>query len=247
MSKQRKIMVIGGLHGDETLGIDLVNRIRNEPIHGIDAIFGNSMATAVNTRYIDRDLNRVFLGKLDGCLEEVRADQIMRMVEGYDLVIDFHNTISNNNNCSFVGEASIKENFQLSLFMGLNRIVVADYDCINKALPNCLSVEISFSSHDLNNPDYWYEKLVALSTVNLQAQNLADLQLFKFIDRVSGDLYKQFNFNFQNFESISSQDKLNLGISEELEMYSIFVNLDLFAGNYCALVEKTSLPTFPIG
>jgi Succinylglutamate desuccinylase / Aspartoacylase family len=121
MNEQRKIMVIGGLHGDETLGIDLVNRIRNEPIAGIDAIFGNPMATAVNTRYIDRDLNRV-----------------------------------------------------------------------------------------------------------------------------SGDLYKQFNFDFQNFESISSQDKLNLGISEELEMYSIFVNPDLFAGNYCALVEKTSLPTFPI-
>jgi hypothetical protein len=168
----------------------------------------------------------------------------MQMVEGYDLIIDFHNTTSDCNNCSFVGEASIKENFQLSLFMGLNRIVVANYNCINKCLPNCLSIEISFSSHDLNNADYWYEKLVSLSKADIQTQNLADLQLFKFIDRVNGDLYKQFNFNFQNFESISSQDKLNLGISAELEMYSIFVNPDLFAGNYCALVEKTSLPTF---
>jgi succinylglutamate desuccinylase len=107
MNEQRKIMVIGGLHGDETLGIDLVNRIRNEPIAGIDAIFGNPMATAVNTRYIDRDLNRVFPGRLDGCLEEIRANQIMQMVEGYDLVIDFHNTTSGYNDCSFVGEASI--------------------------------------------------------------------------------------------------------------------------------------------
>jgi hypothetical protein len=145
---------------------------------------------------------------------------------------------------SFVGETFIKNTLQLSLFMGLNRIVVADYNCINKFLPNCLSIEISFSSSDLNNIDYWYEKLVALSTTDIQTQNLADLQLFKFIDRVNGDLYEQFNFNFQNFESISRPDKLNLGISAELEMYSIFVNPALFAGNYCALVEKTALPTF---
>ena len=45
-------MVIGGLHGDETLGIDLVNRIRNQPIAGIDTIFGNPMATSVKARYI---------------------------------------------------------------------------------------------------------------------------------------------------------------------------------------------------
>jgi Succinylglutamate desuccinylase / Aspartoacylase family len=242
MNEPRKILIIGGLHGDETLGIDLVNQIRNEPIIGIDTIFGNPMATSVKARYIDRDLNRVFPGRLDGCLEEVRANQIMQMVAGYDLIIDFHNTRSDDNNCSFVGETFIEETLQLSLFMGLNRIVIADYNCINKYLPNCLSIEISFSSSDLNNTDYWYEKLVALSTSDIKNQSLADLQLFKFIDRVHGDTYRQFNFNFQNFESISRQDKLNLGISAELEMSAIFVNPNLFAGNYCAVVEKTSLP-----
>jgi Succinylglutamate desuccinylase / Aspartoacylase family len=246
MNEQRKIMVIGGLHGDETLGIDLVNRIRNKPIAGIDAIFGNPMATSVQARYIDRDLNRVFPGKLDGCLEEVRAYQIMQMVAGYDLIIDFHNTTSDDNNCSFVGETFIEDTLQISLFMGLNRIVIADYDCINKYLPNCLSIEISFSSSDLNNADYWYEKLIALSIADIQTQTLADLQLFKFIDRVHGDTYKQFNFNFQTFESISRQDKLDLGMSAELEIHAIFVNPNLFAGNYCAVLEKTSLPIFPI-
>jgi hypothetical protein len=167
----------------------------------------------------------------------------MQVVAGYDLIIDFHNTRSDDNNCSFVGETFIKETLQLSLFMGLNRIVVADYNCINKYLANCLSIEISFSSTDLNNADYWYEKLVALSTADIQTQNLADLQLFNFIDRVNGDTYNQFNFNFQNFESISRQDKLDLGMSAKLEMYAIFVNPNLFAGNYCAVVQKTDLPT----
>jgi succinylglutamate desuccinylase len=50
MNEQRKIMVIGGLHGDKTLGIDLVNQIRNKPIAGIDTIFGNPMATSVKAR-----------------------------------------------------------------------------------------------------------------------------------------------------------------------------------------------------
>ena len=242
MNTPRKILIIGGLHGDETLGIDLVNRIRNEPITGIDTIFGNPMATAVQARYIDRDLNRVFPGRLDGCLEEVRANQIMQMVSGYDLIIDFHNTRSDDNNCSFVGATFIEETLQLSLFMGLNRIVIANYNCINKYLPNCLSIEISFSSSALNNTDYWYKKILALSTADIKNQSLADLQLFKFIDRVNGDVYQQFNFNFQNFESIARQDRLDLGRSAELDMYAIFVNPNLFAGNYCAVVEKTSLP-----
>jgi Succinylglutamate desuccinylase / Aspartoacylase family len=240
MNEQRKIIVIGGLHGDETLGIDLVNLIRKKPITGIDAIFGNPMAASVNARYIDLDLNRVFPGKLDGCLEEARAYQIMKMVRGYDLIIDFHNTKSDHNDCGFVGEEFLKETLQLSLGMGLNRIVVANYDCINKFLPNCLSIEISYSS-DLNNADYWHDKLASLSCTNIQGKSLDNLQLFKFIDRLDGTQSKRFNLNFKSFESISRQDKLNLGISEELDIFSILVTPDLSAGKYCALVEKTFL------
>ena len=240
MSEPRKIIVIGGLHGDETLGIDLVNLIRNKPITGIDGIFGNPMATSVNARYIDQDLNRVFPGKLYGCLEEVRAHQIMQVVKGYELVIDFHNTTSDHNDCGFVGETFLKKTLQLSLLVGLKRIVVANYDCINKVLSNCLSIEISFSS-DLNNAEYWYEKLVGLSSADIQSQSLDSLQLFKFIDRVYEDRYKQFDLKFKNFEAISSQAKRNLEITEELEIYSILVNPDLVAGKYCALVEKIAL------
>jgi Succinylglutamate desuccinylase / Aspartoacylase family len=137
----------------------------------VDAIFGNPMATSVNARYIDQDLNRVFPGKPDGCLEDVRACQIMKVVEGYDFVIDFHNTTSDHNDCSFVGETVLEKTLKLSLAMDLNRVVVANYDCINKFLSNCISVEISFSS-ELNDADYWYGMLVKLSEMNIQDQSL---------------------------------------------------------------------------
>jgi hypothetical protein len=241
MKEQVRIMVMGGLHGDETLGIDLVKLIRNKPIAGIEAIFGNPMATSVNARYIDQDLNRVFPGKPDGCLEEVRAYQIMKIVEGYDFIIDFHNTTSDLNDCCFVGETALEETLKLGLALGLNRVVVANYDCINKSLPNCISVEISFSS-ELNNADYWYQKLMKLSEINIRDQILDDLQIFNFIDRVDANQYRQFGLSFQNFESISLKDKLSLGIPENMDIVPILVNSDLFAGKYCALVARSSWP-----
>jgi len=239
VDKPRNILVVGGLHGDETLGIDLVNLICDRPIPGVEAIFGNPMAAAVNARYIDRDLNRVFPGKLDGCLEEVRAHQIMQMAKGYDLVIDFHNTTSDKNDCAFIGELHLKETLYFSLFIGLNRVIIATYDCINKFLPNCLSIEISYSSH-LNNAKYWYERLVDSARLHVQSQHLDSLQLFKFFDRVYAEEYQRFGFRFQNFVAISSQDKCNLHLPADLELYAVLVDPSLKAGKYCALVEKIS-------
>lgn len=241
MNAQGSIIVVGGLHGDEHLGIEVVNRLRHKPIPGIEAIFGNPMAAAVNARFIDQDLNRVFPGNLNGCLEEVRAYQIMQVVNGYDLVIDFHNTTSNDNDCGFVGETYLQKTLQLSLHLGLNQVVIATYDCINKFLPNCLSVEISVSS-PLNCAEYWYEKLLQLSMANLHQQSLEDLHLFKFIDRVYTQQYQQLKLNFQNFVALSPQDKTNLGLAETLEIYPILVDPSLRGGKYCALVERISTP-----
>jgi hypothetical protein len=233
-----KIMVIGGLHGDETLGIDLVKLLRDRPIPGVEAIVGNPMAAALQTRYIDRDLNRVFPGNPDGCLEELRATQIMKMVEGYELIIDFHSTQSQDNDCSFIGEGSDENTLKLSSALGLERVIIANYNCINKCLSNCLSVEISTSS-DLHNPVYWYEKIAALTHTDIAALNPSNLQLFKFIDRVDGETYNKHKLSFENFKSISLTDMIGLNLSKELDLYPIFVNPNLFAGNYCALVEKT--------
>jgi succinylglutamate desuccinylase len=118
---KNKILVIGGLHGDEPLGIDLVNLFRDKPISGIDGIFGNPMATATKSRYIDKDLNRVFPGILTGCVEEIRAFQIMELSKNYDIVLDIHNTTSPNNDCGFVGGGHTIDTLKISKALGLNK------------------------------------------------------------------------------------------------------------------------------
>jgi hypothetical protein len=234
---KNKILIIGGLHGDENLGIDIVNLLRNNPIEGIDGIFGNPMATAVNSRYIDKDLNRVFPGDVNGCLEEIRAAQIMQIAKDYDYIIDIHNTTSPDNDCSFVGGNYNTETLQLSLALGLTKVIDATYDCINKYLPNCLSTEISFDSK-LNDAQNWYDKILELANMELDSTDLKDLELFQFLDRVSEKQSKEYGLKLQNFVELKDREKIKLRVDKDLKVVPIFVNPDIFAGNYCALAKK---------
>ena len=107
-----KIALVGGTHGNERTGIELLRRWKELP-HliqrpGLKVIlhFANPAAAAANRRYIDRDLNRCFapqtlLGEESGILEESRARQIDEELgprgseRAPDLCVDIHNTSSN--------------------------------------------------------------------------------------------------------------------------------------------------------
>jgi predicted deacylase len=165
--KQYKFLIIGGLHGNEPLGVELVKKIQQLKIPNIKAIYGNPEAIIQNKRFLDQDLNRVFPGKVDGNLEQKRAFEITQICKNYDFVLDFHNTHCPNNDCGFVGGDSYNASLKLSSFLGLNKIIVADYDCINKYIKNCLSVEISLDSK-LNDVNYWISKILSLADFDLK-------------------------------------------------------------------------------
>ena len=86
-----KILVIGGMHGNEPLGIALVKSLAQEPIDNVDAIFANQKAIANDCRFINSDLNRSFPGDSKSSVyENRRAAEILKMTKDYDLVLDFH-------------------------------------------------------------------------------------------------------------------------------------------------------------
>ncbi len=105
----QKIAIVGGTHGNEMSGIQLVsNWIR----HGIpsvycdmdiDCLFANTDAMDANVRFLEEDLNRQFtpqkLAAAPSCLEariahELNAKLGPKGASDYDLVIDIHNTTS---------------------------------------------------------------------------------------------------------------------------------------------------------
>lgn len=157
-----KVLVIGGMHGNEMLGIELVKRLRANPIENIDAVIANEQAVRQSVRYVDEDLNRSFPGEPNASMEKQRANELTELCKQYDVVFDFHNTTCPDNDCGFVGEGALPILFDVAMQLGLNNVVVANYDCINKYALNCISVEISTDS-PRNTPELWRESLARIA------------------------------------------------------------------------------------
>ena len=99
-----KLLILGGMHGNETLGIELVRLLESKPIPDVDAALLNIQAIAANVRFVAQDLNRSFPGDdASDNYETKRAAEVLAMCGGYDAVFDFHNTGCPDNDCSLVG------------------------------------------------------------------------------------------------------------------------------------------------
>ena len=109
MPEVQSIAIVGGTHGNELTGIQLVRHLQNFPItHSDDIdlslILANAEAIAANVRFIDVDLNRQFhldnLKSSNNMLYELNLAKILNQKIGpkqaplTDLVIDIHNTTS---------------------------------------------------------------------------------------------------------------------------------------------------------
>jgi succinylglutamate desuccinylase/GNAT superfamily N-acetyltransferase len=112
-----RVTIIGGTHGNERIGIELVRQWAADPslvarrTLTVQALISNERAASLNRRYIDTDLNRQFLGdafsseKPRDSYEEQRAAELNQMLgpkgeinsanRGTDFVIDLHSSSSN--------------------------------------------------------------------------------------------------------------------------------------------------------
>ena len=90
-----KILVIGGMHGNELLGLEIVNMFIKKPVNGVDVIVANEEATRANSRFTGKDLNRSFPGDGRSTYEDKRAQELLGLAKQYDVVLDFHNTGEN--------------------------------------------------------------------------------------------------------------------------------------------------------
>jgi succinylglutamate desuccinylase len=94
------ITIMGGLHGDEPSGVEIVNDlVKNgiELLRGrIKLVIGNIQAVAENKRYIDKDANRLFAGgeQFSETSDYKRVQEIKQFMSefgGTDVLLDIHN------------------------------------------------------------------------------------------------------------------------------------------------------------
>ena len=233
-----KILIIGGLHGNEKLGLDLAKSLKDKPINNIDSAFGNIEAITKNCRYIKQDLNRSFPGNINSVdYEQRRAAQLLKIASKYDIVLDFHGTSCPNNNCCFLGENANSNLYNVAEAIGLKRVIVADYDCINKYALNCLSIEISIGSK-LDNVDYWYDQIIKLSKI-VNFNNKPNIQKFRFVYRITNEDRDQYNLTEKKLIAFK---QLNLSLAKKLGVtspaYPIFINDKFTPYNYGGVLYK---------
>jgi hypothetical protein len=233
-----KILTVGGMHGMEPLGVDLVGLLKKKPIQNTDAVIGSPRAVDEGSRFIKTDLNRCFPGDVESeDYETRRAAELTVMTANYDIVLDFHNTGCPGNDCGFVGETADPRLYKVLAWLGLKRVIIADYNCINKFAPKCLSVEISLDS-PLMDAGWWYKRLTELAmleTIELSQ----DIETYRFVKRMTledGDRLQLPKKELKAFQPIDKGLATKLGV--ETPAYPIFIADPLTPYNYGGLLNK---------
>ncbi len=236
-----KILVIGGMHGNEPLGIDIVKALEKNSL--VDSIIANERAVEAKSRFIRKDLNRSFPGDARSKDYELnRANQIIKLCSKYDIVIDFHNTHCPDNDCTFIGDTSNQNLKNVSAFFGLSRVIVANYDCLNKYVPNCISVEVSLDSAMMN-VDLWVDKITELAqTEKISSVDENQISLYEFASRISLGDCKRLNLkekDLRAFQPISREIADELGVKSPA--YPIFIADKYTPYNFGGLLTKKSM------
>ena len=96
-----KIAVVGGTHGNEPVGIEVIRHLDRKPPtnpkNEFDTFWANPGAYEAQRRFVDCDLNRTFgkNGRSHG-YEETRSKELVEQIEGnYEFILDLHTTTSN--------------------------------------------------------------------------------------------------------------------------------------------------------
>lgn len=111
------VTIVGGTHGNEMMGIYLLNHIfsnfKKYKRKGFQTlpIIGNPLAVYRMTRFIDTDLNRIFTKKvlennntINSSYEELRARELAFLLKKSSIILDLHNTTSNSGTMLIIGD-----------------------------------------------------------------------------------------------------------------------------------------------
>lgn len=226
-----KILLVGGVHGDETTGIDLVQKLEQKPIPNITPLLGNPAAVKKRKRFFETDLNRSF-GKIPISREEKLAAQISQQLGNYDLVLDFHNTESVGTNCAIVTCQPSLLHYFLAHYFGFEKIVIMppSGSLIHQAGQNAISLEISNSDQARFSVDYFYEKLVDFTTKFASIADSNQTQVFEYTTSVNQKTYQRIKGKLgqiADFQAFNLEQKAILNLGKE-------------AGNFCPLFFQES-------
>jgi len=119
---ENKILFIGGTHGDEPIGVQVLQDLAKER-SDFDWIIGNEPALQQNTREFEGNLNRSAPGdKKSPLYAPRRAAEILAKTKNYNYVIDLHGTNKKTDIFIIITNSKL-ENWQLATRLEIKNIV----------------------------------------------------------------------------------------------------------------------------
>lgn len=241
MTKNKKLLLIAATHGDEKIGVEVIERLNNEGYQGkFDYLIANSKALKKNIRFIDADLNRSYPGEKNSPFYEKRkAYDNLKLAKEYQYIIDIHETGGGISDFIIVPREKISKLFPLQ-FIDLKKAVLwpDPKGSISQVLDN--AIELEFVMKNRNKKEVIakaaniIEKFLAKVESNSCSAKLDCDVSNKEIYYVYGELLtngKICSDSLRNFEKIKIDSE---------EFYPLLVGQYLKEGIVCYKMRKIS-------
>lgn len=221
-----KILVVGGVHGDEFTGIELAQKLLNDPIQDIGVELANPKAVQKRVRYVETDLNRSFGKVIPISYEETLAQAITAKLSNFELVLDFHNTDAVGTTCAILTAAPTVKQLGIIAYFGFEKIVImpGSGSLIGQYPDRAISFEIADNNVEHFNLQYFIVKLQTLELTTIRSTILPSI--YKFVANMPKKTAKRLNLNLgqlHNFSNFSTSQKEVLGLDSILQYCPIFL------------------------
>jgi predicted deacylase len=239
--------IIACLHGNETVGLDVIAHIRKlNIIKGtLKLITANTDAVKLGKRFVDIDLNRAFPGNPNGNYEEKIAHELIKELGECDHVLDIHSCGIESPAFAIITKNN-KETIDMIRMSGLNKVVIMPDSMANKKalIDYCNGISIELGLH---NTEETLKKgikstlnfLGNLGIINYDVKN-TKYNIFNVIKKVpkSEGIIKSNTYSFQKVKEGDLLYKANnKNIYSEKEFYAILPNEPSY-GFFCLAAIK---------
>lgn len=138
---QRKVVIMGGVHGDDRLGLEVVTHYfhHNNPLFQL--ILANHKAVEKKKKFIDFDLIKAGKGDLTctTSIEKCRAAEIHEVLEQYDYVVDVHGNHFNEDIIILTDNS--KETLEFAKTLGIKRgILIEKNNYLIESVPHAITL-----------------------------------------------------------------------------------------------------------
>jgi len=200
---EKKILFLSEVHGDEKIGTEILDNLKEEFLGQFAHIIANEKASKKNVRFIDCDLNRSAPGeKTSDFYEKKRAYELIEIAKQFDIVIDIHDSTSNTGIFSLVTNPTIK-NLALANSLPIKNIVIwpGEKDAETGPLTEFMDCAIEIECGPKNSPKIKNELKEIVEQIIKSKFQLRDLDFKnKKIFKVQNKIMKKDAFGLNNIE-----------------------------------------------